>query len=198
MKMNNLLRETKKGSVFGYAVLVVVLLVIAGLFIINPFNHPDQLSLYGQPSLSNSFEVTPIDAKASVSAEIVNKDGVTYELLCNEKEEIIKVPVYINNTINWLDKNITGCKDIVEANLTSFCKKSYTYKDLNDYEDKIIKVCIKSGSVKVNDKIISHSRYFCGAEVCDEKYDASGGMGDSNGDGICQKGETCINYEELL
>ena len=59
MKMNNLLRETKKGSVFGYAVLVVVLLVIAGLFIINPFNHPDQLSLYGQPSLSNSFEVTP-------------------------------------------------------------------------------------------------------------------------------------------
>ena len=177
----------------GMLVLIVVVLVIGFLPNYQEMNTISQSSL-----VKAGFDVTPIDAKASVSAELVEKDGVAYELLCNEKEEIIKVPVYINNTINWLDKNITGCKDIVEANLTSFCKKSYTYKDLNDYEDKLIKVCIKSGSVKVNDKIISLSRYFCGAEVCDEKYDASGGMGDSNGDGICQKGETCINYEELL
>ena len=177
----------------GILVLVMIVLIVGFL----P-NYQEMRTISQSDLTKAGFDVTPTDAKASVSAEIVNKDGVTYELLCNEKEEIIKVPVYINNTINWLDKNITGCKDIVEANLTSFCKKSYTYKDLNDYEDKIIKVCIKSGSVKVNDKIISHSRYFCGAEVCDEKYDASGGMGDSNGDGICQKGETCINYEELL
>jgi len=180
------------------SVLLIGIIILIGILAVVAILPGEQKTKMLSQELSSEFTVTPIDAKASVSAEIVNKDGVTYELLCNEKEEIIKVPVYINNTINWLDKNITGCKDIVEANLTSFCKKSYTYKDLNDYEDKIIKVCIKSGSVKVNDKIISHSRYFCGAEVCDEKYDASGGMGDSNGDGICQKGETCINYEELL
>ena len=187
MKMNNLLRETKKGSVFGYAILVIVLLAIAGLFIINPFNHPDQLSLYGQPSLSNSFEVTPIDAKASVSAELVEKDGVTYELLCKGTmtEQIKKVETY-------------ECQQLAADKIYGVWKEYYIKGICTRYILINETICIKSGSVKVDDKIISKEGYFCGVGVCDEYRDSNGGGGDGNGDGICQAGETCVSFEEFV
>jgi len=190
--------KNKKGSV-----LLIGIIILIGILAVVAILPGEQKTKMFSQELSSEFTVTPIDAKASVSAELVEKDGIAYELLCKSTEtkqvpkeesyecnKIIQEPIYkiFNNqtTDNKDIELITGYKDaIVKSNCIRKIYVNETY-------------CIKSGSVKVGDKLISKEGYMCGAGICDEYRDSRGGGGDGNGDGICQAGETCISFEEFV
>jgi len=74
------------------------------------------------------------------------------------------------------------------AKCDSVCSKIIVYNESVE--------CVMNGLVKKEEEIINDDYYFCGLDtngiICDENKDVEGGQGDSNGDGICQPGETCI------
>jgi len=121
-----------------------------------------------------------------------------------EKElQLINVTSYSLDSFNEFNET---CKNIVGE----YCNNSFTYEDrisvdvvvpYECYNYSIIKRmsdCIYTGELieigEIN-KSYKIENYACGYDngiVCDEKYDIDGGTGDGNGDGRCQRGETCI------
>lgn len=122
------------------------------------------------------------------------------------------IPIVANETRTYLSTDLKDCKEIINFNHTDYCNKTYIqevflenkefivfYNSTEEYTEKEQIDCKYTGEVKeigeVN-KSISVENYFCGVDgegvICDEARDSLGGFGDSNRDGICQKGETCV------
>ena len=186
--------------IFG---LLAVVLVI-GALIFGVSIHPTDMDtkITSQDALTKAgFDVTPTDAKASVSAELVEKEGVTYELLCKSTEikQVKKIEDYaceLNDYTNPIIKiGLNKTTDKNESIVIGYNKKQAICQRTIFVNGTI---CIKSGEVKVDDKIISKEGYMCGAGVCDEYRDSHGGGGDGNGNSICEKGETCVYFEEFV
>ena len=188
--------KNKKGSV-----LLIGIIILIGILAVVAILPGEQKTKMLSQELSSEFTVTPIDAKASVSAEIVNKDGVTYELLCKSTEikQVKKIEDYaceLNDYTNPIIKiGLNKTTDKNESIVIGYNKKQAICQRTIFVNGTI---CIKSGEVKVDDKIISKEGYMCGAGVCDEYRDSHGGGGDGNGNSICEKGETCVYFEEFV
>ena len=109
-------------------------------------------------------------------------DDVTYEKLCIKQyqKKIINTPY---TTMSVCDKSNLSCKPF----------------EITKWNNTIIEEevgCKLTGEVKKEEETIKEDNFFCGLDkdgiICDEYKDNSGGLGDGNGDGICQTGETCI------
>ena len=153
------------------------------------------------------------------SENIKFKEDVKYEKVCTEVFEDIKqeesyecektrqIPVYVEVT----DYRLTLWNESVKEkpiviNETNYVSTPYTYDKLDSYKEEkykdtctrtiIVKEsvdCIPTGEIKIDDVKFKADKFFCGFDECDEFRDSHGGMGDSNHDGICQEGETCIS-----
>jgi len=133
------------------------------------------------------------------SANVIIKNGTTYEKLCDEVKENVcnTIPLYKNITFEVYKPFDGICKDTFVNKTETYCVTSEVRLEAYDYQ-KVCQIettnCINNGAIKINGTILSIPRYFCGTELCDEYKGFSGGGADGNGDGICQKGETCIKY----
>ena len=150
----------------GILVLVMIVLIVGFL----P-NYQEMRTISQSDLTKAGFDVTPIDAKASVSAELVEKDGVAYELLCvsatkvvpkqesyNCEKEDYNKPIYKTELNKTTDKNeeiVIGYEKIqTTCSREIYVNESYCSK--------------KTGIVKVGNKLISKERYMCGVGICDE------------------------------
>jgi hypothetical protein len=127
--------------------------------------------------------------------EYINNIMHDITIINDANYEVVYIKELRNTTINYI------C-NVTETIMINDTKGSY-YKNITAEKDctkniEILTNIKPSGEIIKNNISIKNDRYFCGLDnegiVCDEYKGFSGGGGDGNGDGICQKGETCIRY----
>ena len=168
------------------------------------------------------FSLTDIDPFLYSAETTKEVNGKFYVQECIEqfKEiEIDKNATCQKTVLQWVEVNhstlnatqkLSSCpyghlnKEKTKCNTTEYVSLSRLENVTVDYacieKETINKSigCIKTGVLTESTNEYKVDNYFCGVTAkeevwCDERYDSDGGTGDGNGDGICQRGETCIN-----
>ena len=132
------------------------------------------------------------------SENIKFKEDVKYEKVCTEVFEEVSIKEsydceYIRKTPVYKIEEVTNKNGTYDVKTFDYydekveIRTCYRKVLINESVD-----CIPTGEVMIDNVKFKKENFFCGFDECDEYRDSHGGGGDSNHDGICTAGETCI------